>query len=336
MEMDVQPVREIHGPLDTDRFMTEIVAEYRPVVLRGQMAAWPAVQQARQSDEAIAAYLSLMDSGRPLAFMAGPPEIEGRFFYDDAVRGYNFQLRSGNLSGLLNHLLGQRVGPQRSAVYAGGAVADDYLSNWQTENAFPFSPIDAQARIWIGNKTRISTHMDETHNVAAVVAGKRRFTLFPPDQLDNLYVGPLHFTIAGPPVSMVDLEQPDFDRFPRFAQALDHALVADLEPGDAIYIPAIWWHNVRADAAFNVMMNYWWGDPDAGSALNALILAIKAVRDLAPEHRGAWRHWFNRFAFDDDAAAMALHLPEHAQGYAGPASPERTAFIRTNRDGASD
>lgn len=330
----MQPVREIQGPLDTARFMAEIVPDYRPVVLRGQMAAWPAVRKAQESDEALAAYLSRMDSGRPLAFMAGPPEIGGRFFYDEAVRGYNFQLRSGNLSGLLSHLLSQRAGPQRSAVYAGGAVAEDYLSSWQTENAFPFSPIEAEARIWIGNRTRISTHMDETHNVAAVIAGKRRFTLFPPDQLDNLYVGPLHFTIAGPPVSMVDLEQPDLARYPRFAEALDHALVADLEPGDAIYIPAIWWHNVRADAPFNVMMNYWWGDPDAGSALNALILAIKAVRDLAPEHRGAWRHWFDRFVFDDDASSIALHLPAHAQGYAGPPSPERSTFIRSHGGGS--
>ena len=53
-------------------------------------------------------------------------------------------------------------------------------------------------------------------------------------------------TIAGQPISMVDLDDPDFERFPKFREALRHALVAELEPGDAIYIPALWWHGVQA------------------------------------------------------------------------------------------
>ncbi len=323
----MQLVPEIDGPIGSDRFLSEIVPSYRPVVLRNQMAQWPAVRAARVSDVALAEYLVPMDSGTPLSVMVGPPEIKGRFFFDDRLTGYNFQVRSGTLAGLLQHLIGQRAAVNPDTVYAGGAVARDHLPGWESDNAFPFAIGSARARIWVGNRTHVSTHMDETHNVAAVVAGRRLFTLFPPQQLDNLYVGPLHRTIAGPPVSMVDLERPDLARFPRFATALEHGLRAELAPGDALFIPALWWHDVRAETPFNVMMNYWWGEPDARSGLNALIHAMSAVRDLTPHHRAAWRYWFERYVFDDDAATMADHLPTEHRGFAGGPSPIRTAFL---------
>ena len=97
--------------------------------------------------------------------------------------------------------------------------------------------------------------------MAIVIGGWRRFTLFPPEQVDNLDVGPLHFTIAGPPVSMVDLLHPDFERYPRFATALEHAVMAELGPGDALFIPPLWWHDVEALDGVNVRMSYWWETP---------------------------------------------------------------------------
>ena len=61
--------------------------------------------------------------------------------------------------------------------------------------------------------------------------------LFPPDQFRNLYLGPIDNTPAGRAVSMVDFHAPDFNAYPRFREALRHALVAELAPGDAIFIP---------------------------------------------------------------------------------------------------
>ena len=162
-----------------------------------------------------------------------------------------------------------------------------------------------------------------------VVAGRRRVTLFPPEQVDNLYLGPLHLTIAGPPVSMVDVAKPDHERYPRYAEALRHAFHVDLEPGDALYIPPIWWHAVHAQGSLNVMVNHWWTEPGSRSALAAMIATLRAVRDLPPAYRQAWRHWFERMVFEDDAPSMADHLPEHARGYVGPPSPVRDAFLRS-------
>jgi hypothetical protein len=313
------------GPADPDRFAAEIATRFQPIVLRGQARHWPAVAAGNESDEALADYIRQKDRGKPVEVLIGPPEIEGRFFYDEALQGCNFQKRFGALDGLLNKLLALRETVDPIALYAGAAAADECLSGWTQENTLPFPLPHATPRLWIGNRTHVSTHFDESSNIAVVVSGRRRFTLFPPEQLSNLYVGPFHFTIAGPPVSMVDIDKPDLTRYPRFAEAIRHALVADLEPGDALFIPPIWWHNVKATQAFNVMVNYWWEAPHSVSPLGALTHTMLAIRDMPRAQRIAWRQWFDHYVFGDDAPQAADHLPERVRGAAGPVSSERNA-----------
>jgi oxalate decarboxylase/phosphoglucose isomerase-like protein (cupin superfamily) len=54
------------------------------------------------------------------------------------------------------------------------------------------------------------------------------------------------------------------NRFPRFQQALEAASVAGMEPGDAIFVPSMWWHHVESLASFNILVNYWWTPTAAG------------------------------------------------------------------------
>src|SRR3546814_18913988 len=96
-------------------------------------------------------------------------------------------------------------------------------------------------------------------NIAVVVAGRRRFTLFPPEQITNLYVGTVERTIAGQPTSMVDPDHPDHARYPLYAEAERHKIVADLAPGAAVYMPPQWWDPVRWDGALNVLGDFWFG-----------------------------------------------------------------------------
>jgi hypothetical protein len=108
---------------------------------------------------------------------------------------------------------------------------------------------------------------------------------------------------------------------------MDHALVAELEPGDAIFMPALWWHNVRADGPLNILVNYWAERDDAQSPFLAMVHAMMAVRDLPVRERAAWRDWFDYYVFEGEGREAA-HLPEAARGVLGPASTERSARIR--------
>ena len=112
--------------------------------------------------------------------------------------------------------------PDPPAIYAGaistaealpGILPRKIIWSWWTKSVV--------ARIWAGtDAVTAPTHYDISDNIACVVGGHRRFTFFPPEQLPNLYVGPLDFTPAGQPTSMVKLAEPDMQRYPRFAQAL--------------------------------------------------------------------------------------------------------------------
>lgn len=315
--------------VDAATFAREVVSDYRPVVLRRQVARWAAVGAAAGGDRAMAAYLAGFGGGRPLDVMIGAPEIDGRFFYrDDEVRAFNFHKQQVPLGQLLAELLrfSEDSVAAPHALYANSATAPEHLPGWEQANPLGL-PVDAPARLWIGNATQVATHYDTSTNIACVVAGRRRFKLFPPAQIGNLYVGPLDHTMAGPPSSMVDPDAPDLARYPRFAEAQAAMQVADLGPGDAIFIPPLWWHHVRAFDRLNVLVNYWWGH-ESGSAFLAMVHAIGTVRDLPADERAAWRSWFDQLVFADDAPHAADHLPEPARGVLGAASPERTDRIR--------
>lgn len=324
---DAPRVREV-ADITPERFAAEVASGYEPVVLRGLARDWPAVAAGRGTPQAMADYLLRFDHGAPADVMMGAPEIGGRFFYSDDMRGFNFHRAKVALPVLLTELVRQADSASPNALYAGAASAPDKFPGWTDANPLPFATPDATPRVWIGNRTRASTHYDVSSNIAVVVAGRRRFALFPPEQARNLYVGPLDVTIAGQPVSMVDLEAPDLQRFPRYAEAQGAMQVAELEPGDAIFVPSLWWHDVRADGPLNVLVNYWWGQ-EKQSPFPALIHAMLSVRDLPATQRAAVRAWFDAFVFAEDADIAGTHLPEYAQGPFGPASPDRDAAVRT-------
>jgi hypothetical protein len=321
------PVQERTG-VTPEIFARQIADGDVPVVMRGLAADWPAVRAARLSDRAIADHLLGFAGGRDADVMVGPATIGGRFFYNDDLTGFNFERGVAPMPTLIEQLLAMAGLPGAPAIYAGAAAAEEHLPGWAAVNPLPLPSRDAVPRIWIGGPSRVSTHYDVSSNIAVVVAGTRRFALFPPDQGPNLYVGPLDLTLAGQPVSMVDLERPDLDLHPRFAAARATMMVTTLEPGDALFMPSLWWHDVKALGAFNVLVNYWRGQRGTASPFPALVHAILAIRDLPMAERDAVRGWFDQYVFGPDAAAAAAHLPEHARGVLGTPSPERTDVIR--------
>jgi hypothetical protein len=224
---------------------------------------------------------------------------------------------------------GYRDNPRPAAIYVGSTTVDTVLPGLRAHNDIDLGARDALASIWIGNQTRIAAHYDLPDNLAVVAAGRRRFTLFPPEQLANLYVGPLDFNPAGQAISLVDFANPDYARFPRFREALAQAQVAELEPGDAIFIPSMWWHHVEALAPFNVLVNYWWRQSPAymDTPTNALMLALLTMRELPQAQRQAWQEIFRHYIFEADEASVA-HLPPHARYALAPLDEARARSLR--------
>lgn len=299
-----------------------------PFVVRGLAADWPLVRAAQQSDASVRDYLVRHARDRAFPVNIGEPGAGDRFFYNAAM-GMNFRMAQGPLGPVLDGILANAEKPDAPAIYLSSIDMDGYFDGLAEANRLPLGERRPIESIWIGNRTRIAAHNDVPDNIAVCAVGRRRFTLFPPGQMANLYPGPLENTPAGRPVSMVDLRAPDLAAYPRFAEAIAEARVAELEPGDAVFIPSLWWHHVEALAPFNVLVNYWWRDVPAflGKPEDALFHAILAVRDLSDEAKRQWRALFHHYVFENGSAVTA-HLPEDARGILAPLTAETAGQIR--------
>jgi hypothetical protein len=251
------PVAEWVAPTP-EQFRDEILPGGQPAVLRSIASDWPLVIAARQGAHTAMALLEAVANASLARILRADPSLEGRFHYAGDDYSMNFVRGEGNIAGILAGLREQENSYRPFAIAAQGLVADHYFPGFSKAHPMPLVPPEAVPRLWIGNAAKVATHNDPTDNLAVVAAGRRRFTLFPPDAEPNLYIGPKHPTPAGTPISMVHVTAPDFDRFPRFASALDVAQVAQLSPADAIFIPTDWFHHVEALERFNVLVNYWW------------------------------------------------------------------------------
>jgi len=320
----VQPLQEVEG-VGADQVYARLAEQEHPLVLRGLVADWPLVAAARQSAAQAAAYLRQFDSGEPVTAYMGEAQTQGRIFYNDDLSATNFTPARVGLARVLEKLLAHTDDPQPPTIYVGSSSIDLCLPGLSADNRLPEGDHRASVRIWLGNRTRVAAHYDALENIACVCAGRRRFTLFPPDQLPNLYVGPMELTPAGQQISLVDFENPDFEQHPRYAEALKHARSAILEPGDAIYIPSMWWHQVDGLDPFNILINHWWREvPEhMGPPGDALLLAILNIRDLPAPQRRAWQGLLEHYVFNADEHTVA-HIPEHSRGVLG-ALDETTA-----------
>lgn len=304
----------------------EVLKSTQPVLLRGLVAHWPLVQAARRSDAAFCDYLRPFDAGERLQMWRGAPDIGGRFFYNADYSGFNFERQRQTLGGVLDELLAGAP----DALYLGSTEIDAAFPALRRDNDLPvlagFNPL---VSLWLGNQIRVAPHFDLPDNIACVVAGRRRFTLFPPDQLANLYIGPLDLTPAGQPISLVDHAHPDLGRFPRYAEALRHAQVFEMEPGDALFLPSQWWHGVESLSPVSGLVNFWWRQSPAfmDTPLNTLMLALLTLRDLPPAQRDAWRVLFDHYVFDADAETAA-HIPLHARGILNPINDNGARQLR--------
>ena len=107
-------------------------------------------------------------------------------------------------------------------------------------------------RFWLGPAGTVTPlHCDYDDNIFAQVWGNKRVFLAPPHHDEFLYPKQANAILFGSPF---DPESPDYEAFPLARQAaLVECLVA---PGDLLYVPAGWYHQVRA-LTFSLSSNRW-------------------------------------------------------------------------------
>jgi hypothetical protein len=299
-----------------------------PFVVRGLVSDWPLVEAGRRSAADARAYLVEHARDVPFTVSVGTAESGGRLFYDDAMQ-MNFRMARAKLADIFAQIAREDGAADARPIYLASVDVHQFFDGLHAANHVDLGARQPIASIWIGTRTRIAAHNDLPRNLACVAVGRRRFTLFPRDQFRNLYLGPIDHTPAGRAVSMVDLHRPDHARHPRFREALEHAQVADLNAGDAIFIPSMWWHHVEGLAPFNVLVNYWWKDTPRwmGNPQDALNHALLAIRDLPEDEKRHWRDMFDHYIFGDGTAVTA-HIPEGARSVLDPLTPESAGRLR--------
>jgi hypothetical protein len=325
--MSIQQITELSSK-DPD-VIREGFQSGRPFIVRQLHSEWILVKKGKESETELKKYLHECSLKRDFVYAIGEPEQNGKIFYNKDM-GVNFVERKAALKTVLGYFDEIREAEEDVALYLSSLEIHKYFENLLTETPSYLNENQYRAGLWIGNKIQVPLHNDFPNNVACVIGGRRKFTLIPPNQFENLYVGPIDFTPAGRAVSMVDLQNPDLDKYPKFAVALEHALTAELSPGDIIYIPSMWWHAVEGLDDFNVMLNFWWrenpiflGGPDA-----ALKLTIATVRDLPHPEKEHWKQLFEYYIFNNSEDNKA-HIPEKSRGVLGRINSDLARKIKS-------
>ncbi len=327
-------VRVLEGVRPDQIPFDALFAANEPVILRGLVSDWALVQAGQLSSDRAMDELQRHSSGKPVGVYIAPAETNARFFYNDDCTGFNYQSKHTELSNIFAEIRESRDNPDRSYYYMNSLTLDNCFPGLREHNDLVFDheifthnkPL---SKVWVGTESIAAAHYDVPSNLACCVVGDRRFTLFPPEQIHNLYPGPLEPTPGGQVITMVDLKNPDFERFPRVRQALDAAVIVDLKPGDAVYYPSMWWHQVEALSPFNIMINFWWLTVPAhmGNPMDVVMHAMMSLRDRPEAEKKAWREVFEYYIFGSSETPQE-YIPPAMLGALGELDNNRIRRLR--------
>lgn len=303
-----------------------------PVVVRGVARETPVVKAAAKGDDNLIAYLIGLAQPCKVASLHASDQTMGKFGYSADMSSFNFSRADTTFPEFLHALL-EHDSKQGSLVVQ-GIRANEAVPGFGQENGIASLPNGGEYRLWLGTRAVVAIHSDPAPNVAYVAAGRRRFTLYAPEEIGNLYMGPFDPAPNGTQISLADPLAPDLDRFPRFGGAIERSQASDLYPGDAIFIPTGWYHHVEATEPINLLVNYWWrGSHATASPWDALMHGFMSLRSLPPADRRVWRAMFDHYIFESNGDP-GEHLPERVRGILADPSPlmiegMRQAIVRS-------
>ncbi len=254
--------------LSPDQFHADYFLRARPVVITGATDAWPA------RDWTVEGLVERV--GQNKVWVRGKTNSqeyrEGKKYTirKDTFAGYCADLLKGNARARSSYLAVaslQQAFPQ--------LLADVPLPEYLTVNG---GKLHLGPYLWVALKGHYEfCHFDPDDNFLVMIRGRKRVRLFGHD-LASLYPNPLGS--QGKTVqSQVDCDKPDLDRHPRFADARCEQTV--LEPGEMLFIPAFYWHQVCAFDT-GISLNMFYGDAAAGGYVG------KVMREPYRPHFEYW------------------------------------------------
>lgn len=321
-------IREIERDmLFGDDPYASLLVDNTPFIVRGAVSDWPLVTLGKKSSRALRRYLQDAALERQFAVMFGPETAKGKVFYNEDM-SVNFVERKLSFDEICAGFETLEQEAEPPLMYCGSIEIEKYFNGIAATHQLALGQRQARVGLWLGLKTDVPIHCDYYDNMVCNVLGRRRVTLFAPDQLPNLYIGPLDNTPAGRAVSLVNFQNPDYAVHPKYGEAEKVAISVELSPGDMLHIPTMWWHTIQSLDPFNVMINFWWRDSKLpGSPDAALVSAISAWRDLPQDEKDIWRAHLDYYVFGDVEHSIA-HIPEAGRGVLGAPSAQTAEKMR--------
>lgn len=176
------------------------------------------------------------------------------------------------------------------------------------------NPGGVRSKFWIGSDRQVfNLHYDDFVNFICMFEGTKRVTMFPPEQMPNMYHAPFDTMCGYAPTTHLQLLKANLERYPKFRTALEHACVATIEPGDVLLIPPFWWHHVESFSALHVMVNNFVTTIPFATCVEFWKGFSAAVRELAhatPAERARAREHFQAAV---DGTPTARELPPLAE-----------------------
>jgi len=145
--------------------------------------------------------------------------------------------------------------PNRGSVHPALSIAK-HLPELELHNSLGLRPPVRARRSGSAMPSTVAAPYDCKDNIAAW-RGPAPLRAVPARAARELYVGPLHSTRRACPSAWSTSPSPIW-RASRSSSSLGGGADAELGPGDALYIPYMWWHGVAVLAPFNILVNYWW------------------------------------------------------------------------------
>ena len=320
----LKKTKEVYGIAFSDADIEAIIADGKPCILKGALLEHKLVAEGKKSKLCAMEYLTAQANGRSALCYTTTPSSGGRLFYNEAFNGFNFETSHVSISRFFELLKQEYADQTGKGFYIGSAELRDHFPELISDSGLKlpgdiFGACPPRVGIWLGNGTTASAHYDVSNNVAACMVGRRRFTLLPPGNPEALALGPLAPTPGGQTISLLNVLNPDLQRFPEAEGLESCAEVAEIDAGDVLIYPSMWWHQVEALDDFNVMVNYWWSDLPAyvDDPMATLLHGMLSLRDRPAVEKNAWRELFDYYIFGDPDKPRK-HLPEHAWGALAP------------------